>query len=238
LKRLALNANLGLSRKAMEQHGILQYYCRFVPIYDFARTTEALRRVADGFWHPLDLRMLRALSRVTGRPIEAMRAAAYHKAGYAPRPVAYSLDHRIEQAPNPDSRVTLTNQRDALGMPKAKLHWTLNDIDYRTFERGQHIVTTELARAGMGVFKAEPLTRELVDAGVEGHYHHIGTTRMGWSEKDSVVDKNCQIHGVSNLFIAGSSVFPSAGYSGPTMMLIAFAIRLAEHIVAKGSTVD
>jgi len=82
----------------------------------------------------------------------------------------------------------------------------------------------------MGRFKAARLTRDAVDAGVFGHYHHIGTTRMGVDARNSVVDADCRVHGVGNLHVAGSSIFPSSGYSGPTMMLIAFAIRLAERL--------
>jgi len=230
LQRVGLNANLSLSREAMLRQGILQYYCRFVPLYDFDRTAEAVRQVADGFWEPMDLRMLRALSRVTRRPLESLRFGAYRAGLTQPRPVAYSLDHRIEQAPNPESRVTLSDQRDALGLRRARLHWVLNDTDYRTFELGQQTIVAELTRLGMGRFKAARLTRDAVDAGVFGHYHHIGTTRMGVDARNSVVDADCRVHGVGNLHVAGSSIFPSSGYSGPTMMLIAFAIRLAERL--------
>ena len=89
----------------------------------------------------------------------------------------------------------------------------------------------------MGRFKAARLTPDVVNAGVFGHYHHIGTTRMGSDPHTSVVDADCRVHGVHNLHVAGSSVFPSAGYSGPTMMLIALAIRLAgrlAHLTSAG----
>ncbi|OGB04488.1 MAG: hypothetical protein A3E25_17965 [Burkholderiales bacterium RIFCSPHIGHO2_12_FULL_69_20] len=236
LQRVGLNANLGLSRSSMTRQRILQYYCRFVPVYDFDRSADAVKRVADGFWEPMDLRMLKALSRVTQRPLEALRFGAYRAGVLQPRPVAYSLDHRIEQAPSPESRITLSDAKDALGLRRARLHWQLNDIDYRTFDVGQQTVMAELSRLGMGQFKAARLGREAVDAGVFGHYHHIGTTRMGTSPTGSVVDTNCRVHGVDNLFMAGSSVFASSGYSGPTMMLIAFAIRLAEHLVKLSQT--
>ncbi len=230
LQRVGLNANLALSRQSMLKQQVLQYYCRFVPIYDFDRSAEAVRRVADGFWAPMDMRMLKALSRVTQRPLEALRFGAYRAGVLQPRPIAYSLDHRIEQAPNPESRVTLSDTKDALGLRRAHLHWQLNETDYRTFEAGQRTVVDELSRLGMGRFKGSRLGRETVDAGVLGHYHHIGTTRMGSDPRSSVVDADCRVHGVDNLFVAGSSVFASAGYSGPTMMLIAFAIRLAEKL--------
>ncbi|RYF46341.1 MAG: FAD-dependent oxidoreductase, partial [Cytophagaceae bacterium] len=172
VRRLNLNANLGLSRQAMERRQVLQYYCRLLPVYDFRVTEKALKRVADGFWEPMDMRMLRALARVTQRPLESARAAAHHLKRYQPKPVAYSLDHRIEQAPNPSSRVTLSDERDALGVPKVRLHWQLNDIDYRTFAEGQRVVASELGRLGMGQFKLEEMTPDVVNSGVEGHYHH------------------------------------------------------------------
>jgi choline dehydrogenase-like flavoprotein len=230
LRRYSINANLTLSREAMVQHKILQYYCRFVPIYGFERTEAALEKVYDGFWAPMDVRTLKSMARITQRPFEAMRAAAYRLGAYQPEPLAYSLDHRIEQAPNAESRITLSENLDALGVPIVKLNWALKDIDYRTFSVGQRLVTDELRRLGMGSFKLEEITPDLVGASVEGHYHHIGTTRMGRSVRDSVVNSDCRVHDVGNLYMAGSSVFPTSGYSGPTMMVVAFTLRLADYI--------
>lgn len=231
--RIWVNANLSLTREVMRERGILQYYCRFAPLYTFDDAERSLKQVADGFMHPLDQRMLKALTRVTQRPIASMQAAG-HKAGvYRPEPVAYSLHHRIEQAPNPASRIALSDDVDALGVRKVVLNWDFNDLDFRTFAVGQEVVASELERLGLGRFESPPLTPDVIRRSAKGHYHHIGVTRMGASERDSVVDAHGKVHGVHNLYVTGSGIFPTAGYSGPTMMIVAFALRLAEHLIAQ-----
>jgi len=153
-----------------------------------------------------------------------------------PLPKYYSLEHRIEQAPNPDSRVVISKTKDALGVPQADLQWKLNKHDYRTFKVGHEKIIKELSALGAGRFITEEITPELVDERATGHYHHIGTTKMSTYPSDGVVDSNCKIHNLSNLYVAGSSIFPTAGYSGPTMMIVAFAMRLAEHVSKKLKT--
>ena len=60
--------------------------------------------------------------------------------------------------------------------------------------------------------------------------HHIGTTRMGDNEKKSVVDRNCRVHGIENLYVAGASVSPTSGHANPTLTAVALAFRLADHL--------
>ncbi len=85
----------------------------------------------------------------------------------------------------------------------------------------------------MGRFELEEITMAKMRERGMGHFHHIGTTRMSADPKDGVVDPNLKVHDVGNLYIAGSSVFPTAGQSGPTMMLIGMAYRLAGHVSDK-----
>lgn len=228
--RIGVNANLSLTREAMLEKGILQYYCRFVPLYGFEDTEKALKKVYDGSLHPLDQRMLKALTRVTQRPFDSMRVLGNHSRVYSPEPIAYSLEHRIEQAPNPNSRIELSEDVDALGVRKVVLNWDFNELDYRTFTIGQEVVASELVRLKLGRFESPTLTPDVIRRSAEGHYHHIGLTRMGASERDSVVDATCKVHGISNLYATGSGIFPTSGYSGPTMMIVAFALRLADHL--------
>ena len=140
----------------------------------------------------------------------------------------------IDPAPNPDSRVTLTPKLDQLGKNRVQLDWRLSPIDKRSVRRTLEIIGVELGRAGIGRLQIgldDDDTRWPADLGASSH--HMGTTRMHDNPKLGVVDKNCQVHGIANLFIAGSSVFPTAGSGTPTLMIVALALRLADHIQGK-----
>jgi choline dehydrogenase-like flavoprotein len=143
------------------------------------------------------------------------------------------LTTRIEPAPNPDSRVMLVRERDELGMQRVALDWRLSDVDRRNVRRTLEIFGAEVGAAGIG------RVRILYDedesgwpADLNGGQHHMGTTRMSNDPKQGVVDTNCRVHGLSNLFVAGSSVFPTASGATPTLMLVALALRLADHLKA------
>ncbi|MDE1999810.1 MAG: GMC family oxidoreductase, partial [Burkholderiales bacterium] len=144
--------------------------------------------------------------------------------------------HRIEQAPNPESRVTLSQQRDALGCRKVILNWQFTDLDYKTYAVGQSYLIKELTRLKMGTFVAPPLTPEAIRTLVMGNRHHIGTTRMSANAKDGVVDPDLKVHGTDNLFVASSGVFTNGGHTVPTMIIMAFAIRLANHLTRLGKS--
>jgi len=140
----------------------------------------------------------------------------------------------VEPAPNPDSRVTLSpTKKDALGMQRVRVDWRLNDQVRRTFDRTLELVADELRQTGVADVALDPK----IEGGVwpstfekEGTWHHMGTTRMHDSPKQGVVDRNCKVHGMTNLYIAGSSVFPTAGANFPTITIAALALRLSEHI--------
>jgi choline dehydrogenase-like flavoprotein len=233
-KRRSLNVNLSFSEQTMRQEGMLQYYCRFDPIYGHEHINEAASRLKSDFWSPGNMTALKALGTVFGDVPNTARFVGAKLTDRPAAPVAYRLDHRIEQSPNPNSRITLSNEVDALGVRKVVLNWDLNDLDYRTFARGQEVLVREFSRLKIASFDAPALTPELIRKHVKGHYHHIGTTRMSDDETTGVVDRHCRVHGVNNLYIAGSGIFPSSGYSGPTMMIIAFAMRLAAHLKEAG----
>ena len=225
-----LNANLGFSDEALRENSLLQYYCRFNPIYISPETERSLVSIKDGFFRPGSFDyiadVMQALTEFTGVGKMQIRSRGIAHV----LPDYYELEHRLEQAPNPNSRVILSDREDALGNRIADLDWQLNDIDIDSFNRSQLLLAQEISSLGWGRVELEDITEELVKERVEGHWHQIGTTRMSELASDGVVDRNCKVHGVDNLYIAGSSVFPTAGYSGPTMMIIGFSYRLAEHI--------
>jgi len=143
----------------------------------------------------------------------------------------FQLAVRTEQAPNPDSRVTLSSDRDALGVPRIRLDWRLTDLDIRTIERGWELLAQELGRAGLGrVHMPETMVEQPWQDYLWGGAHHIGTTRMADDPRQGVVDRDSRVHGLANLYVAGSSVFPTGGFSNPTLTIVALALRLARHL--------
>ena len=138
-----------------------------------------------------------------------------------------------EQAPNPNSRITLSEQRDCLGMRKARIDWRLQPIDKITIRATVERLSAELTHLGLGRIRPfEWLTHDDVtwlDVHGGGH-HHIGTTRMSATPSTGVVDRDCRVHGLENLYIAGSSVFPTVGFMNPTLTLTALSLRLADHL--------
>lgn len=136
---------------------------------------------------------------------------------------------QAEQEPRPDSRVTLGRRRDAFGRPLPRLDWRLSQLDTRSIRRAQEVVDQTLAGAGIGVVE-DKLGTETAPVLFYGLYHHLGTTRMHRDPKQGVVDPDSRVHAVPNLFVAGSSVFPTAGWANPTLTIVALAIRLADHL--------
>lgn len=174
-------------------------------------------------------------SRTVREPIEAARAR-YAGAGVY-------LIVRGEQAPNPASRVVLSEKHDALGHRRADLDWQLSELDKHTARVFAEEFGRDLARMGKGSITpsewlAEPGAAWPVDPTVGNHpiagYHHIGGTRMSDNPKRGVVDADSRVHGYANLHVAGSSCFPTAGWANPTLTLVALAIRLAERLKTLG----
>jgi choline dehydrogenase-like flavoprotein len=137
----------------------------------------------------------------------------------------------MEQAPDPDSRITLSPQKDALGMNRVRVDWRLGELEARTFNRTFQLLADELRASGAGEVTFEPdIDKDDWPENIEGTWHHMGTTRMHDSPKQGVVDRDCKVHDLNNLYIAGSSVFPSGGPNYPTIVIVALALRLADHI--------
>ncbi len=149
-------------------------------------------------------------------------------------PLVYGFENHCEQVPNPDSRVSLSDTKDALGQNRAKLHWQLSQLDIEGIGKAQRLIAQEVGRAGIGRMKVfVPSEDADIPAVVHWVRHHIGTTRMNDDPKRGVVDSNCRIHGLENIYIAGSSVFPTESHPSPTLTLTALAIRLADHLKAQ-----
>lgn len=141
------------------------------------------------------------------------------------------LSTRIEQTPNPDSRVSLTEERDAFGMRRIQLDWQLTELDKRSVVRTLELLGAELGRTGLGRLRVEiDADPTSWPADLAGGWHHMGTTRMHDDPTRGVVDGSCRVHGMDNLYVAGSSVFTTAGSGTPTMTIVALALRLVDHL--------
>ena len=150
---------------------------------------------------------------------------------------------RTEQSPNPDSRIVLDPSRpDALGLPRVQLNWAVKEIDKRTVRVTMETFGAELRRLGLGDVAPSPWLFDdsvpwefdrLVSKNPIGGYHHMGTTRMSVDPKAGVTDGDSKVHGLANLHVAGSSLFPTGGWANPTLTILALAFRTAAHLHAR-----
>ncbi len=141
-----------------------------------------------------------------------------------------------EQALNPDSRVLLAEGRDRFGMRRAALDWRLSELDARTMEVATLSFAQRLAERDVGRvrlrdwLRAEALVWPDITQDEVGGKHHMGTTRMAEDPARGVVDRDCRVHGIDNLYIGGSSVFPTGGHANPTYTIVQLALRLGDHL--------
>ena len=150
----------------------------------------------------------------------------------------FPLFFQTEHAPDRESRVVLDESSfDDFGMPRLEARIKFSEIDYRTVSVLVSQFKDRLEKSGLGTFHlSEDEKAFLADPGRQefnSNSHNIGTTRMAESADSGVVDVNCKVHGVDNLYVAGSSVFPTSSHANPTLMIVALAIRLADHLKSK-----
>lgn len=151
-----------------------------------------------------------------------------------PEPNFYELNNYVQQVPNPNSRVTLSSQRDALGRNLSTLDWRLLPIDKEGIVKAHKLITEEVGRSEFGrMFIEMPDDEDKILDGAAGGNHHMGTTRMDKDPNFGVTDENAKVHFVDNLYVAGSSLFPTGGWSNPTLTIVATSIRLADHLYGK-----
>lgn len=139
------------------------------------------------------------------------------------------LQVHVEQAPDRDSRVLLGDRTDPLGLPVARVDWRIGKQDADTARALAGAVAAEFERLGLGTVRVDGGLAE-PGAGLAGAYHHMGTTRMSRDPAGGVVDPDCAVHGIGNLYCCGGSVFPTGGAANPTLTMVALSIRLADRL--------
>jgi choline dehydrogenase-like flavoprotein len=159
-------------------------------------------------------------------------AEEFQSRGVPHKLAAVSIDAISEQRPNPDSRISLSERTDRLGVPLAKVNWRINDDERRTIVNLAHVIRNAFARASLPTPILEPWVNEerLTDGVIIDMAHTMGTTRMSANPTSGVVDADCQVHGVRGLFVSGGSVFPTSGHANPTLMILALAVRLSDRL--------
>jgi choline dehydrogenase-like flavoprotein len=216
-------AELAVHAKKQEEYKILNGTASLIPL-DMARKLKP----AIEAWNQQDPRI--SADRFMGGFAKAAQETHEPDAGAQ----GYQLFTRIEQAPNPDSRVKLDTEKDGLGMPRATLHWELSFFEKKSIRKIYELLGGEVGLAGAGRVKLMDWLADPHDQSwpsfTGGGWHHMGTTRMHDDPKQGVVDAQCKVHGISNLFVAGSSCFTTAGAANPTLTLVALTLRLSDHV--------
>ena len=224
------------TRAFMEKHETLSFSLLVMPTVEppLSFSTELVRSAGcvTGFTE-------RLTEGVLGRALDCDRGGLgmYFAQGDGRHAVQGIVAVHAEQSLVRDSRVMLADARDALGLRRIRLDWRLGDIDYRTHgDRGAR-ARRPLCRAGhrpdpaQRLAAAEPVALPGIGEGhrVGGH-HHMCSTRMSRDPRGGVVDADCKVHGLANLYVGGSSVFATSGYANPTYTIVQLALRLGDHL--------
>ena len=142
----------------------------------------------------------------------------------------------IEQALNPESRVRLSAKFDRFGQQQAVVDWRFDELDYHTMqtaviEFGQRMIATNTGRAQISEWLRDSKPKPPgIDQDTVAAIHHMCTTRMSDNPREGVVDRDCRVHGLHNLYMGGSSVFATSSYAHPTYTIVQLALRLSEHL--------
>lgn len=235
-RQLPIYPTLCLSDRLQRRMGLLNARYRLVsrdaePVADGVTALRGLldqvrrRRISGDVFR--QLRRIGAdlghVAAATGRRLKGQNVTA----------LRLDLDGVFEQAPNPDSRITLSDETDALGQRRAKLDWRFTELDWRTFRHFADHFDLQLRQLGLGHLKMSDWLvsdEPALNSQLRGVAHHLGTTRMSDDPRTGVVDRNCRVHGIDNLFVNSGSVMPTGGFAGPTFTIVALGIRLADHL--------
>jgi len=233
----SVRAGLSLGRDALERERLMNAAFVIRPAYEGHPVFDSPEVAA----------LLEAWEKLRGRGVPGGAAAELSRALKKPHRVVAALWRRLavrgpmasrwalraffEAESVATNRITLSNERDALGRPRPRVEWRLTDLDIASMRGCFRLLDETLRAAGVGRLElAFPDEPDRWSAAAFGGKHHMGTTRMHASPDRGVVDADGKVHGVRNLFLAGSSVFPTAGFANPTLTIVALAARLGERL--------
>jgi choline dehydrogenase-like flavoprotein len=144
---------------------------------------------------------------------------------------SYPLEFICEQTPLESSRITLLADRDAHEVPRVHISWRRSDSDVSASHRAFVVLREALGRTGVCRLQFDDdQLRERLRGAAPVPSHHMGTARMAASPRLGVVDRNCALFDLPNVYVAGSAVFPTGSHANPTLTIVALALRLAAHL--------
>ena len=236
----AVRAAFSLGRSTLERERLLNCALFFRPAYE-----------ADPVYASEGVKaMLELWDKLRGRGVPGHTMIGLRRSVRAPHRLAVAIWRRLtvrgtirsrwrlkaffECESRECNRVRLSNQRDALGRPLPQVEWQLSELDLQSIRRGCELFARAVRKAGLG--RVELAFRDEADAwraACQGLSHHMGTTRMHTDPRRGIVDANARVHGAKNLYVAGSSIFPTAGFANPTLTIVALAARLAKHLQSR-----
>lgn len=220
---------VALSPDIQAQEGLLNcaLWIQEVPAED--DPWESVKRLMRG---QMNLRDTRIVAANPGLLVSGAKRRLIHGTGLPRKLAQVELRCMVEQVPDPESRISLSDKVDRLGMPLARVDWKLDEREDATVRRTAALAAREFARLGFDPPALHEWVRENSREPVQltDWAHPTGTTRMSADPRTGVVDADCRVHGMDNLYIAGSSVFPTNGHANPTLMIVALAVRLADTL--------
>ena len=228
---------LSLRREVVERERLMNAAWWFHPRYEAHRVfaTEEVKAFLQ-LWNKFQRRGVpgavwpyaRQAARAPHRVAAAMARKLLVRQGAARR---WRMRASFEIAFRHDNRVTLSDARDRLGRPKVRIDWQVAESDIENMRRVTQLFDQAVRQAGVGhLERAFPDDSAAWRRTLEAGKHHMGTTRMHAASRHGVVDEHGRVHGTTNLFVTGSSVFPSGGYANPTLTIVALAARLGDHL--------
>lgn len=143
----------------------------------------------------------------------------------------YQIPMMVEQIPERNNRIHLSAKKDQFDLNKLSIEWNVSEQNRELMWRALEVFARDMGITSIGRLRLlrERASRLFGDQMGFGH-HHMGTTRMSDTPENGVVDENCKVFGVGNLYIAGSSVFPTGSHVPPTLTITALSVRLADHL--------
>jgi choline dehydrogenase-like flavoprotein len=229
------SAYVGLVEKVQREEKLVQCRTYFRACWsgEDRELTEDFHDVWDAVrWRLFDEVKPGMLASVARRSPRLIASLLYRRLKLAARSTYFQVESIIEPVPDRESRVTLSALRDRFGLNQARLDWRIGDLEKKTLRRMMSLVKQEFEASDIGQIDLQQADEGRLPR-IYGCDHHMGTTRMHTDPRLGVVDADCKVHGMQNLYIAGSSVFPTCGNDMPTLTIVALALRLADHVVAQ-----